>query len=463
MVGTPSGPSSRFGAAGERPPVTEPISVDGGVLSLAECIQIALNNNPQVRASWQNTRAAAAALGQARGLYLPQADMTAGMQRSKTQDLVAEEEIYLTTHNASFSVRQLLLDGGVREARVGAAEAALRSADFRHNAILFDMALSVELSYYNVLAAQSYLRVAEDAVGQRARHLELAQAREKAGLARRVDVLQAKAEKDDAELAVVSARNQVRTMRGRLASAMGVAVSSPFEVLDVPEQVHPQEQRDIDQLIQMAADRRPILKAAVADVTRLRQAVEAERAARWPSVEAAASYGWRNTEFPPTGRNERSLGLTLQWPIFTGFQRTYSIRQSEAQLWSAIANYDKLLRDAALEVWEAFSGVIQAEEAIRAAEGFVESATESVTASEQEYEHGKATIVELIDAQTALTKAFNRKVAARLGWYAAAAQLERAIGKDRASEIAPGATGQPSGAPPHEEPAAGQQQPTEPR
>ena len=205
-----------------------------GAVSLAECIQIALRSSPQTRMSRENARAAAAMLGNIRGQLLPQVDFTASAERRQDQVLTEVEEEYLRTlYEGRFAVRQILLDGGVRQAQIDAAKASLRGAGFGHNAVLLDVALATEVSYYRLLAAQSLLQVAEEAVRQRERHLELAERRLGVGLGRQVEVLQARAERADAELAVVDARKQVRDARGALASVMGLPVYTDLRVVDI--------------------------------------------------------------------------------------------------------------------------------------------------------------------------------------------------------------------------------------
>lgn len=433
---TPAEPSSRYWAPPEHPPVVAPPRVvpdfDEGPLALADCLLIALANSPRMRLSWERTQATAAIVGQARGLYLPQADFTASGQRQKflAQTDVGQESKYRRTRRTvSFGVRQLLLDGGARRAQVGAAEAALRAADFRHNAALLDLALETQVGYYRLLAFRSLLNVAEDTVRQRTRHLELAEVRQRAGRGRLLEVLQARAEKADAEFAVVDARQQVRDARARLAYVMGLPVSSPLEIVDIPEEVHALEQQDVDRLLKGAATNRAQLQAAIAEVERARQALAVQRAARWPELNASGAFGWADWHSPPDEEDEWSLALNLSLPIFTGFQRSYRIRQAEAELRAAVNAYEGVLQDVELEVWVAYSGILRAEEAINAAESFLQSARESLKVSEREYQEGRATIVELIDAQTGLTRALTRKVAARLDWYVAISRLERAVGK----------------------------------
>jgi len=429
MAATPLAPFALYGGRQDVPPKVETPRIGEAPLSLAQCMEIAFQRNPKTRVSWQSVRSSAAVVGQQRSRYMPQLEFTANRQKRKYQDLTEpQDEEILTTYEATFGVTQLLLDGGARRANVDSAQAALRSVAFRHNRVLLDVALEVENAYYNLLAAQSLLDVADKTVQQRTKQLQLAQAMRRSGFAREVEELQAAAEKADAELSIVSARNQLRVARGRLCSAMGVSVSSPVQIVAVPDEVRELHRQDVDALLAEAVRARPALKAAVSELTSVRHQLEAEKAGRLPTLELQASRGWRDTHLLPE-KEEWQVAVLFSLPLFTGFQRTYRIRQAEAELQSALAGYERLLRDVELEVWEAYSNVLQADEAIKAAKVFVNSADKSLQAVEKAYQNGGATIVEVIDAQTALTRAMNREVTATLGWYLAVAQLDRAIGR----------------------------------
>jgi outer membrane protein TolC len=93
------------------------------------------------------------------------------------------------------------------------------------------------------------------------------------------------------------------------------------------------------------------------------------------------------------------------------------------------AQYEKTLRSVELEVWTAYSQLIEAGQAIDAARTLVSSAEESARVAEGEYKNGTTSIIEVIDAQTARTSSHVRLVQARLGWYTALARLRRAIGR----------------------------------
>mgnify|MGYP006284682751 CR=1 FL=1 len=399
-------------------------------LSVGECIRFALDNNPRVGSSWHRVRAAAALVGQAEASYYPQLEFNARSERTETPVLTEVESKFIrSVHSANFTVTQLLLDGGARRARLASAKAGLVSEDLIHDSTLLDVALDAEAACYELLAAQARQEVEQENVRARTRQLELAERRLETGLGRSIEVSQARAERADAVLNEVVARAGVRAGRGQLASVMGLLPSTPLVVRDLPEADRARQIEAAEALIEEAALNRPRLRSAVAEMRRLEAQLKAEKAGRWPTLNLSGLYGWRDTHILPEERKEWSIALNLNWPLFTGFDRTYRIRQAEAQLRQLRGEYDSLLQSVELEVWNAYSELLRADEAIVAAEQFLDSARESVESVEQAYAAGKATILELTDAQTVFVRAANRKVTARLGRHLAVARLERAVGR----------------------------------
>jgi len=435
---TPASPSSAYlrplPSEYKAPPAAQPPpEMPSEPLTLARCIEIALERNPQTRSSWEASRSAAAAVGQAKSSYLPSADFTSGAARANPVELDAQKQTgHQDLFDAAFGVRYLLFDAG-RSARVKGAEAQLFAADFRHDTTLQDLALTVEQHYYTLLAAQWLQSLAQETVKQSESHLALAEARYKAGMTPKSDVLKAQTEKANADLGMVRANNTVRVARGRLASAMGLRVTQSFQIAELPTAVHFEELADIEQLLDEAANSRPELKTALAQIETERSLVKVAQAKYWPTVSANAAYGWAERKFVPE-QDQWSVGLSLDLPLFTGFDRGYQVQRAQADLAKAVAERENLLRGVELEVWTAYSQVVEAGQAIQAAEKLVASAEESARVAEGEYKSGTGSIIGLIDAQTARTSARTSLIQARLDWYTALAQFERAVGRTLASD-----------------------------
>ncbi|MEF8787608.1 MAG: TolC family protein [Planctomycetota bacterium] len=427
----PSTPGRQFQSpTPEEQPKLPPAPETDEPLSLAQCITIAIHNNEECQIALHEARAAGARVGQALGKYWPQVEFSATSRRGESQVLTEVDARYLrTTHSATFQATQTLWDGGQREASLEAAKAGRRAAGYNYSGVLQRVALETAAAYFRLLAAQSRLEVARDTVEQRERHLQLARKRLEAGLGRRVEVLKAQARKSDARLTVVEERSAVRQQQGELAAAIGAPVNSAPKVKEMGVEQRQQAQVKMEKLLKRAAENRPRLQAAISQIRRARQQKKAQKARRWPKLDLNTSFGWSDTHLLPEERKEWAISLGVSVPIFSGFQTTYRIMEAKETLEQRIASYKNSLTDVKLEVWKRYSALLRAEESITAAEQFLQSARESLQATESQYQEGYASIVELIDAQTTLTEARNRKVTARLNWHLALARLRRAVGK----------------------------------
>jgi outer membrane protein len=124
-----------------------------------------------------------------------------------------------------------------------------------------------------------------------------------------------------------------------------------------------------------------------------------------------------------------SYGLQLNWSIFDGGNKVALYKQAQAQRDAALAR----VRDTELTIWQqverAYVTVQQAQEAIGAAQKAVESADENFQLSQGRFDAGVANIIELTDAQLALTTAQSNVAQALAAYWIAIAQLDRFLGR----------------------------------
>lgn len=110
----------------------------------------------------------------ARSAYMPGIDLTAGASRSRA--LKNGMEVTESSFDTGISLRYLLFDGGGRRAVLEGAGAKAMQSGLRHNTTLLETALKVERAYYQVIAAEEAVKVAEQTLKQSRYHVELARA-----------------------------------------------------------------------------------------------------------------------------------------------------------------------------------------------------------------------------------------------------------------------------------------------
>jgi len=123
------------------------------------------------------------------------------------------------------------------------------------------------------------------------------------------------------------------------------------------------------------------------------------------------------------------VGVEMRWAIFDGGNKIARWKEAKASVDAAKAR----IRDTELTIWQEVEGayvrLVEAEERIGAAQKAVESAQENFRLFQGRFDAGVGNIIELTDAQFALTQAQSTEAQALADFRIAIARLERATGR----------------------------------
>jgi len=294
----------------------------GTAITLRQLIGFALQNSPQTRSTWLSARAAAAGVVSRRSAYYPQIDaqVQAGYSHQTIGKGLFTVDAFTLTPGATLSY--LLLDLGGRSADIGEAEALLEAANLNHNSAVQDLVLRVEQAYYQYLSAKALVAADRDSVREAQTAYQAAEERRDAGVATVADVLQAKTLLSQANLALQTSEGQVATVRGALATSLGVPANLPVDVGELPANLPIQPIGDaVEKLIEQAQTQRPDLARARAQAVAAANRQSSIRSRGLPSVilNAGASRNYFLDD-PFAHGDLYSAAITLRIPIFNGFR-----------------------------------------------------------------------------------------------------------------------------------------------
>jgi outer membrane protein TolC len=414
--------------APERPPVA------GRVLSLDEAIDIALETQPQIQARLAEYAAARFRMDQALSPIYPQLTGTVSTTRSQnfvvTSSPLTGQSAGATTDRhfdetfaARVSLSQLLFDFGKTFASVEAArklaEVAQQDVELQRQLIT----LAVKEAYTNINFAQRLIQVSQQAVERSELNLRSARGFFDVGTRPKSDVTRAEVDVANARVDLIRARNIERLARVALNTAMGIPVDTPTVIQD--NLVYQPVVLDALQLRAEALGQRPEARQARLQV----DAAEAQvrRAVRdfLPDVTGSGSYGGISTDL-----NEAwEVTLNLSWSLYDGGNRIARYREAKALRDAFGARVRATELDIAREVEQTQLTVAETEERIQAAQVAVASATENFRLAQGRFDAGVGTILELTDAQLALTQAQNTEAQALADFRIALARLDRALGR----------------------------------
>ncbi|PYT14186.1 MAG: TolC family protein [Acidobacteria bacterium] len=437
--GAPPGPAIPWtpqpGALPAPPPAVPATPIPADLLKTAQnwglndLIDLALRNSPDTRVTWSAARSAAAALGAQRGAYYPVVFGQEVTNRTKGSAVGGQFTFLTTNTEPSVVLNELLLDFGGRKAAVEEARQALIAADWSHNAAIQDAVLRVEQAYYQYLNARTLEKAEAAAVKEAQASLDAATLRHDAGLSTLVDILQAKTGLSQARLSHETVQGQIQTIHGVLATALGLAANTGFEV-EIPEQDIPLQQgtEEVERLIAEAQARRPDLAAARSFVLKTEAHVRQVKSLDRPILSTSLNAG--RIYYAPDYNYQDVYGaaLTLTVPIFNGLTYHYNVFKAEADAETERARLDNLRQQVIFQVWSSYYSQKTATQRVATSRDLVESARQSYEAISARYRAGVGSILDLLTAEAALEAARAQETGARTDWFLAVAQLAHDTG-----------------------------------
>jgi outer membrane protein len=417
-----------------------------GPLSLRDALDKGLCNDPKVRAAWQDIKVKAAELGQAKAAYLPtiSADYQAVRDNSSTDvhdhpNLSSSNHALIQTVDATANL--VLWDFGSRAAASRAASEMVLSATASYRASLQNSVATLAKDYFAALGAAGSAAAAHDTVEAAQATATAARARVEHGVAPISDELQAETSLQEAVYAAQKAESDLRAAKGILAIDMH---QDPLISMELPD-IHAAQQLPqlsgvtVREMLEDAANGNPEIVSALAQLNAARAQVDKARADGLPTISLTSKYTRNNQpaslglgvpQYPATG-HDWYIGVQVRIPLFEGFSRSYQIREAQAKA----AEQEEVVRDAqkqvASAIWTDFETVTSSHDNVESTKRLLSIAEQSFTAANKRYQMGAGSILEVLNAQSALSRARKEQVTSLADFGTATLQLASKLGRIR--------------------------------
>jgi outer membrane protein len=481
-------------SGGVSPAVGQQVATPGqaATLTLQEAIALARRNNPDFLATANDIHNADWAVRGAYGSLLPGADASTSFAYQAAGDsrvgLVTSENLATDYYTSSYRIGLNYALSGSRLLAPGFQNSNRRATQATIDAAAFNLESAVTRQYLAVLRAQDNVTVSEQELLRAQENLKLADARVQVEAAIPMEAKQAQVEVGRAEVALLQARNAVYTERMRLMQMLGVDLDTELQLTTEFEIQELGFTRD--QLIDLATQAHPSLRAAEASRNAANMGVKMARTSYLPSLSIGA--GWSafarragNADFlvdqaergissqrescnllnqisaglssplPNTpadcsafvltpdaeadiragnrlrfDRDPFAVQLSLSLPLFNGLARERQLEEAR------LTERDASLRVSAerlrlrTEVATAYANLATARQSVALEDRNQELATEQLELARERYRVGVGTFLELQDAETTKARADRAHLAAMYNFHEALAALESAVGRN---------------------------------
>ncbi|HSQ30567.1 MAG TPA: TolC family protein [Gemmatimonadaceae bacterium] len=397
----------------------------GQPITFADAIAIALKQNVAVRQA-----ANAAALGEATAQQqkiqlLPDLRLSVsgsdnvGRNFSQTEGSIINQQTQSLSSGLSTSLT--LFDGGK-------TRASIRSAESSQDASEQDLARAKQTAVFTVASdyvalsnAQEQLQVQQENLAAQQAQLALIVKFVSAGARPMSDQYQQEATVASARLAVVQASRAVELAKVDLIDVLRLdpATSYDFAAPTLKAREAPPSYR-LDSLIARAYGARVDLDAQESRATAAAQEVKVAKASKLPTISVTGSYSSAFNSASELSmadqldqRRGGSIGVGISIPLFDRGAASVAEQRAQIAEENARLSLDNQKQTIALEVRRAYLDQASAREQLAAAEAQLAAATQSATMTQQRYQAGAATLVEVTQARAQQVQAASAVATAR--------------------------------------------------
>jgi outer membrane protein len=427
--------------AAEAAPALPDVVASAPVVTLAEALRAARAHQPVLDLARGNSTTARGLADQTRGGLLPQLSAIASYTRA-TSNFVPQPGGTVpngTQASTSFATNplwrlgvnasQLVYDFGETINRWKASRVAADAVDESLHVSEALVDYNARVAFFTARAAKDLVGVARDTLANQEKHLAQVQGFVEVGTHPEIDLSQARADRATAQLQVINAENSYSVARAMLNQAMGVERSVDYDLSNEEFPAVDGEDGQVEVLIDDAKGKRPEMANLRLNLKSQELGLRSAHDMYWPNLGLSGSANESGPQLDQTTWNFSGV-VTLSVPLLQGGAIDAQIHQAQGEVVQAQAQLETERQQVRLDVEQARLGIRAAKGAIAAAEDALANTRDRLRLAEGRYTTGVGSIIELGDAQVALTTTAAQRVSAQYQLYTARAQLLKALGKN---------------------------------
>jgi outer membrane protein len=434
---------SWLAAAGAGQAAAAPVSAAAPrpALTLDEALRQARVHQPSIRQAAGMRITAEGQADQARAALLPQLNGTGAYSRATAnfvpqpsvvpRDLTQAPSPSFESFNYwrfGLTASQLLFDFGQSPNRWRSARANAEAQVENERTTAVQVAYNVRNAFFVARAAKDMVQVATETLANQERHLSQVKDFVEIGTHPEIDLTQARADRANAQVQLITAENNYNISKAQLNQSMGIEDSIDFDLSDETFGAVEGEDVGTGTLVDEAVRTRPEMGNLRLEVKSQELAIRSARADYWPNLGLTSSITDAGAVLTDMGWNWTG-GVALTWPILAGGGQVAQVKQAQGALVQAQAQLDTQRNQVRFDVQQAQLSVRAARAAISAAEDALKNQHDRLGLAELRYKTGVGSIIELGDAQLANTAAAAQQVQAVYQLYEARALLLKALGR----------------------------------
>ncbi len=382
---------------------------------------MALNQNPQIKIAVKGEEKAAANLDAAKG-----ANGFSISASSKFSISDGADQNYTNGNSNGITASMPLYTGGKNELNINSKKDAITTSELNTARTQEDIVLDTIKAYYDILEAKKTVDVDQQSVDNYQAHLTSVQQLYAAGSKARVEVLRSDVELSNARQTLIKAQNSYDIAVSTLKNIIKMDRDEPLSLTD--DFSYRAFDKDMYSCLDYAMANRKDLQAAKLAVTVAERDIDIAAADKKPQVDVSIGTSWDKQVLPSSNDYNYTAGVSASWNLFDSNVTNSNIKAAKVAVEEAKLELEKEQDDVDLAVRQAYLNMKEAEKRFTSTDRAVQQAQEDNYIANEKYKAGEGLMLDIIDAQLALSTAQLNYISAQYDYARYKATLENVMG-----------------------------------
>lgn len=391
------------------------------VLTLEECIEIALQSNLAIKRAKNQAEISRAQYTQSKFNFLP--SLSAGASHNWAEGLSFDQTsgglVNTTTLSGGGSINAgiTIFDGFSNVYGMQRAKANLEAQEAAVEGALQSTQVNIVGAFLNVVSTRENLKMNEETKAILQEQLDREEKRERAGVGNMEQVYNFRSQIAQQELNVVNLRNNLEIAKLTLLQLLLLDPSEEYEFSGItPNDAELESQIDTySEVFEKSLEMSPSVRSAELDLEASLKGLQISKFSWMPSLSMSAGWstGWTSNlrnqsdgsvvdlsqQFENNVRKSASLSLNI--PLFTQFRNRTQLQTSKIQVLNSQLGLEQAKNDLTNQVQQAYLNLVNAKTTYSAARQSKISLDQSFDFAKTRYESGTIDFVTYLQSLTA--------------------------------------------------------------
>lgn len=397
-------------------------------LSIDEAVDMALAKNNDVKIANEEKMAAQANYEATKGANGVSISLGSSLSARDSADTTFERG-----NSNSISATLPLYTGNKNELNIDSKKLELLKSELNLERTEETIKYNTIKAYFDILEAKQNVNIEQESVNNYESHLTDVRNLYAAGSIPKSDVLRSEVALSNAQQSLIIAQNDYEINLSTFRNIIKIDRNEPINLTD--DFVYKIVRMSLPECLDYAMAYRKDRIASQIDVEIAKNNIDVAKAGYLPTVNLSVSTSWDKQALPSGNDHDYQAGVSANWNIFDNNVTKSNVKSAEASYNKAEYELSDTEDTIDLEVRQAYLNMREAERRFNSTAMAVKQAEEDYFIATEKYKVGAGIILDVIDAELALSQARLNYASAQYDYTRYKANLEYVIGTPKGETI----------------------------